>query len=158
MPGLRLEERRGELCAGVLYRHAARLEPGKNLYGNRALQHHGLGVPVDGARLAAHRAPRSQEIFDVHLSGIDSEHHGRVLIVGDEDLRGGFTPGVDQCVDQPAWMRVPLRELGIDGGKQFDPLRDEAAHHRIDDSAGASLAQHAARVHGEMHLCLCGSA
>ena len=71
---------------------------------------------------------------------------------------GAFTPCVDQCVDQPARMRVPLRELGIDGGKQLDPLRDEPAHHRIDDSAGASLAQHATRVHREMHLRLCGAA
>ena len=42
-----------------------------------------------------------------------------MLIVGVEDLLGALTPGVDQCVHQPAWMRVPLRELGIDRGKQI---------------------------------------
>ena len=75
-----------------------------------------------------------------------------------ENFRGALAPRGGEAVDQPARVRVPLREILVGSREQRRALRDEPSQHSVDDATRATFTEHAARIHGQVHLRLGGAA
>ena len=119
IPGARIQQRRGQLRAGILHRSRAGIEPRQRLHGSRALEHQRVGIPVADAGVATHGPPGAQEVLGVQLRRIHAQHHGRMQVVSGQYLPGKSAPGCFQRLHQPARMCMPLRGIGVGSGQQF---------------------------------------
>ena len=107
MPGRASSNGAASCARAVLHGNRARLETGQHLHGGGMFQHHGIGVPVDGVRLATQRAPGAQEVRD-RAAAPDRRRSaiGGCWLFAASMIRRRSPQAAVMRIDQPARMRM----------------------------------------------------
>jgi hypothetical protein len=139
------QQRRGPLCRQVLHRHIALAKAWQQRHRtglgqlHRLRPHHHRLAPLLGQtrHIRLRRAPL----------GVDTQGHGRALVVGAQHVLPLFGPVGLQLVDPPLRVVERRHRVVVQGQRQGVALAQKAPQHRV-DKGRAGLAAPARGLHG----------
>ncbi len=148
-----VEQRSGELGAGVLYRYLARAETGNRLYRHRALEQYRLRSDEFAGEAAL--AQFGQILLGREAAPVDAQGHGRVEVACIQNRLPVLRPGRAHAVYPPLRVGV-VRGVGVTACNERVRLAQIIAQHGVGKALGRRLeARH--RAHRLIHRGMAGT-